>query len=282
MKRLTKFSILLSFSILALSCSKQQNASAATSTPSQQLNDTGITWGANYPRGNNKDCSAKLINDPSQKQLTPITNILEQQDCKIGRDTISKNGNGFAYKKVGPKGEYLEPNAKTWSCVLDSISGLLWENKKNPNESSPIELHGADDIFTWYSGNIKANGGHIGDWNSEFAKCIGYKNDQPETFCNINAFVDRVNNEGLCGFTDWRVPTRQELESIINYGRAMPSINEDYFPYTKSEYYWSQSPSAENNKTAWVINFRLGHSETQLRSNPQRVRLVRNATPHTP
>ncbi|CAK8712687.1 hypothetical protein GKODMF_04265 [Candidatus Electrothrix gigas] len=38
--------------------------------------------------------------------------------------------------------------------------------------------------------------------------CYGYNSDDSSTFCNTEAYVNRVNNmAGLCGASDWRMPT---------------------------------------------------------------------------
>jgi hypothetical protein len=283
MKKNIQLSIFIIISTCGVSCTKHENhfSIKSYSASGHQLKDTGITWGANYPKGNNETCIAKLNVDPNQTEMTG--DILTEQDCNKGSDaqknSDNKKNSELIYIKINEKGEKLDPKADNWNCVLDDTSNLLWEIK---NQIATSGLHSADDTFTWYSGNVKTNGGDIGDWNSEFAKCAGYIAGQPETYCNISEFVNRVNNEGWCGFKDWRTPTRQELESIVNYGKTTPSINTDYFPETRNELYWTQSPTAENNKNAWVVNFRLGYSEWQMRSNPQRVRLVRNWTSDKP
>jgi len=41
------------------------------------LNDTGITWGGNYPSGNNADCTGETIGE---------------QDCSYGRDYLAEQG----------------------------------------------------------------------------------------------------------------------------------------------------------------------------------------------
>lgn len=51
------------------------------------------------------------------------------------------------------------------------------------------------------------------------------------TFDDAAAYATAVNTAGgLCGFTDWRVPTVKELHSIVNLGTSTPSFDTNYFP----------------------------------------------------
>jgi uncharacterized protein YceK len=64
----------------------------------------------------------------------------------------------------------------------------------------------------------------------------------------------------LAGESDWRLPTRIELWSIIDFGAHGPSINQMAFPGTPVDYFWSLSLDAQNsamNPTykAWVVSF---------------------------
>src|SRR5688572_6036868 len=136
----------LAFVLTAASilCGYSWAAESTTPAPTvSKLNDTGITWGGDYPKDINADCSAEF--NPQQlkdfenlKQLVPDDpkqgDILSQQDCKHGRDVTANNNNdgaaGFVYRKVSGKGKILDAGAKSWDCVLDEISGLLWEIKQ--------------------------------------------------------------------------------------------------------------------------------------------------------
>ena len=70
-------------------------------------------------------------------------------------------------------------------------------------------------------------------------------------------FADAVKAVAELG-DDWRLPTRQELESILDLSRHSPCIDTAEFPDTKSEPYWSSSPYALGNPARWVVNFNAG------------------------
>ncbi|MCI5116327.1 MAG: DUF1566 domain-containing protein, partial [Candidatus Electrothrix sp. AX1] len=105
--------------------------------------------------------------------------------------------------------------------------------------------------------------------------CYGYNSDDSSTFCNTEAYVNRVNTAGLCGANDWRMPTRMELRSLIHYGRYNPAIDTNYFPNALSSDVWSGSPFADDSGKAWYVGFYYGSSDADGRRN-NFVRLVRS------
>jgi|SRR5580765_3197099 len=86
-----------------------------------------------------------------------------------------------------------------------------------------------------------------------------------------------VSELRLCGFSDWRLPTIQELLTLVDYERHSPAIDTDYFPDTKSDWYWTSSSSAVDSGDAWVVSFGDGHSSRIYRAYSAFVRAVRSA-----
>ncbi len=80
---------------------------------------------------------------------------------------------------------------------------------------------------------------------------------------------------GFAGYSDWRLPNRKELESLVEEACYSPAINLILFPNTQTSFYWSSSPNAEDSLKAWGINFNIGHSGSDHRYNANYVRLVR-------
>jgi hypothetical protein len=228
------------------------------------LNDTGISFGGDYPTGNNVGCTGETI---------------AQQDCSQGRDaqaaasTLSKVGAGeagFDFTKLDANGNPLAANAASWSCAQDNTTGLMWEVKTDDNG-----LHDKDDAYNWYNTNAVTNGGAVGFADDDGDICFAYNNADSATYCNTEAFVNRVNTAGLCGANDWRVPDREALRSIVNYSTFNPAIDSNYFSNTVSSFYWSSSPVASNSSYAWGVNFVNGYDDDLNRNNYLRVRLVR-------
>jgi sugar lactone lactonase YvrE len=88
-----------------------------------------------------------------------------------------------------------------------------------------------------------------------------------------------LHGRTYAGHTDWRLPTQDELVSLVDYSSASkPKLNGTTFPATPSWYFWSSSPYAGNGQFSWSVNFDSGDSVYQDRSNGTfNVRLVRSA-----
>lgn len=126
--------------------------------------------------------------------------------------------------------------------------------------------------YTWYNTDTTTNGGASGDagGTNTCSNTLGGQN------CNTQNYVAAVNiSPGLCGHTDWRMPTIKELEGIADLGRSNPAIDPTYFPNTPSLYVWSGSPDANYLSYAWAVHFGSGNADSDNRSDYVRVRLVR-------
>ena len=63
---------------------------------------------------------------------------------------------------------------------------------------------------------------------------------------------------------NWRLPTRDELETLVCEGCEPPKIREKYFPQIEREAYWTGTKNNFNAKMYWCVNFMTGHSYSRF------------------
>jgi hypothetical protein len=105
--------------------------------------------------------------------------------------------------------------------------------------------------------------------------------------------MDISGHFDYAGYKDWRVPTRQELKTLVScssgqterleVGRSLcdgdyarPTIVNAAFPETPGAWFWSSSLDGSYGSTAWGINFTDGYDGWDFKYSNNRVRLVRS------
>lgn len=81
----------------------------------------------------------------------------------------------------------------------------------------------------------------------------------------------------LAGWTDWRLPTRKELLSLVDDTRYSPAIDTAYFD-CRSSWYWTSTPAAFSpGDYAWCVFFYDGDSYWGNQDSDYYVRAVRSS-----
>jgi len=149
-------------------------------------------------------------------------------------------------KKLDKVGNILENDASQWSCVSDLETGLIWE-KKDPTSA----LHGHDS-FIWYQPEQLTSGASRAHPDEAWADstCYGFDPDDSSSFCNTSAYTDRVNLSNYCGYSDWRLPTADELLSLADPTRQQnnqsPRLDTRFFIFHAPFLFWTNSVNEQD------------------------------------
>jgi len=165
------------------------------------------------------------------------------------------------FVKLSSEGNVLDYENSNWSCVLDQKTSLVWEVK---GETEGLQY--SMNTYTWFDGDT-------GRKNNMYSKnCYWGEN------CNTQSFVDYINEAQLCSYSNWRLPTREELKTIINYYTDDDIlIDLDFFPNTQMSTYWTSMTAKNNPSLAYEIPFFYGGSIVREKSLDTYIRLVRSA-----
>jgi len=168
-------------------------------------------------------------------------------------------GNPIACAGTGQDGELQKGLAQNYvdngdGTITDTRTGLMWEKLSDDGS-----IHDKDAINTW-----------------------------------ANAFAVKIatlnGGGGFAGYTDWRLPNRSELESLVNLGAVFPAVfpafNTGCAPActvltcscTVSSSYWSSSTYQGIPSSAWFVFFNDGFVSASSKASSFLVRAVRGGS----
>ncbi|WP_125716755.1 DUF1566 domain-containing protein [Pseudoalteromonas rubra] len=237
--------------------------------PLGKLNDSGTT---------------KCYNNTSE--ISCGNSDFPGQDAELGRDAVvqflPKSGEGnqaFDFTKFSEEFEPLTAGATDFSCVLDNVTGLIWEVKEVTAGTLPnTSTRNAQNHYTWY-----LTGGANVDPGAANTTC------PQNNHCGVQALIDTVNAASFCGGNNWRLPTYMELANLLDHNSSGGYLlDPNYFPNVPAEallghqYYWTTQTSVDgtdgkdaNLVRALVIDMKTGNDVTRNKSQTAYVRLVR-------
>lgn len=137
--------------------------------------------------------------------------------------------------------------------ITDNHTGLMWEKL-----SSDGSIHDWAATYTWHNAGTKItalNGGG-----------------------------------GFAGYTDWRLPNINELQSLANYGTSAPAVHAPFHTgcvaactvttcsCTQSSNYWSSTTRLVSPTNAWLVLFNEGGVSSTFKTSLNFVRAVRGGS----
>ena len=135
-------------------------------------------------------------------------------------------------------------------AVLDSLTGLVWPSSGNVMQARDT---GFDTDF--FAGDGRVTWQHGLD------------------------YIKKLNRENYLGHSDWRLPNRRELESLVNAGQSHTDewLNLQGFSNVQAESYWSSSTAFPSSSHAAVVDMRYGTLDRVAKFDDRHVWPVRKA-----
>ena len=96
------------------------------------------------------------------------------------------------------------------------------------------------------------------------------------TAASVVTQLAKANGDKEKGYLDWRVPSRNELASLVNLACNNPAIVTSVFPFNESLAYITSNVNVNASDTqVWSVDFREGNVGQDLLARNYRMRLVR-------
>lgn len=160
-------------------------------------------------------------------------------------------------------GQVVDDEDAGHHCVFDQRTNLLWEVKQEQDGA-----HRFDATYSWYSEDPVQ---HMSEPGVQDGGNCNLER------CDTSALVEAVNEAGLCGHRDWRMPQREELLTLGDYQLIESGIVLDpaFFPHALPAEYWTASTFRLYPQSAWIVSAANGLDRGERKNEARLARLVR-------
>lgn len=241
-----------SFSVVGMSCGSTSKISGDTNMYATCTVNSGVSYVSVAVMNAATTLASKAYTVPQTSVSTgtkPVESTgITSADCiaagktstPVGSSTLVNCASSAAQSLSTAQNGMLNSTAQSFSvvgaypltdCVKDNVTGLIWEGK------TASGLRAGNNIYTH----------------------IRYPNSPPNPSQNAENYASYVNSIRLCGYSDWRLPTIDELYMLLNFKKSIDPINWGAAVLDASMYDTSWFPNAAG-RVHWSSNFNSGNA----------------------
>ncbi|MCK4824129.1 DUF1566 domain-containing protein [bacterium] len=89
--------------------------------------------------------------------------------------------------------------------------------------------------------------------------------------------IESCKKLDIAGHKDWRLPTREELLTIVDLTRHSPAIYPIFVNTKTDDWYWTSTPCVRFPGSAWLVGFSNGYVVSSVKGSYFYVRPVRSS-----
>lgn len=218
-------------------------------------------------------------------------------DNKVGESVMHDGYASLSYTKLDRHGNRLPPESNDYYCVQDNHTGVVYEANKARLDGDR-QHRSLSHTYIWVETDPSKNGGFTAVPNQQelvqiegqlvgascsFPLPVGNVGVSRNRGCSTENYIRHANDASYCGFSDWRLPTIQELQNIAIFEGDQSVLDSNYFedaavlegiPQERVRYL-SSTPVADNASSAWCLEQSTGRRMLCVKNDRFYIRAAR-------